>query len=164
MKLQRVARSILSITAVAWGIPLAQADDSQAQDTVHPKFPQLDANRDGFVSKLEVKSIEGYEKFFTEADENRDGRLDPSEFMTFQSLRDGAYLAQVASDSATTAKVKAALLREPSLDSLDVSVESYKSRVLLSGFVKDDAQRRKAIQVAGTVSGVTSVKDGLAVR
>jgi hypothetical protein len=54
MKLQRVARSILSITAVAWGIPLAQADDSQAQDTVNSKFPQLDANRAGFVSKVEV--------------------------------------------------------------------------------------------------------------
>lgn len=164
MKLQRVARSILSITAVAWGIPLAQAEDSRVQEAVNPKFRQLDVNRDAFLSKDEVKGIEGYDKFFTEADDNRDGKLDASEFMQFQSLQDRAYIARVASDSAITARVKAALLRESNLDSLDVSVETYKGRVLLSGFVKDDAQRRKALQVAAAVGGVAGVKDGLAVR
>ncbi|MGH8690535.1 MAG: BON domain-containing protein, partial [Burkholderiales bacterium] len=60
--------------------------------------------------------------------------------------------------------VKAALLREQQLKALDVSVETYRGEVLLSGFVKDEAQRKKALQVASAVSGVTGVKDGLAVR
>ena len=166
MKLQRVASRILSITALAWGIPLAQADDvqPQASSAGDPKFMQLDANRDGFLSKDEVKRIEGHAKFFAEADENRDGKLDASEFIKFQSLQDRAYAGRVAHDSAITAKVKAALMREQQLKSLDVSVETYRREVLLSGFVKDEAQRKTAVQVASKVSGVTSVKDGLAVR
>lgn len=138
MKLQRIARSILSMTAVAWGIPFAQTEDSWVDELVHPKFG--------------------------EADDCRDGKLDPFESVKFQSLQDDTYLAQVASDSAITAKVTRALLREPKLDSLGVSVETYKGKVLLSGSVKDEAQRRRALQAAAAVSGVTAVKDGLAVR
>jgi hyperosmotically inducible protein len=60
--------------------------------------------------------------------------------------------------------VKAALLREPQLKSLDVSVETYRGEVLLSGFVKDETQRSKAVKTASTIAGVTGVKDGLLVR
>lgn len=60
--------------------------------------------------------------------------------------------------------MKTALLREEGLDSLDVSVETFDNRVLLSGFVADDAQKRKALLVASSVQGVKDVKDGLALR
>jgi len=166
-KLLRVASQVLAITAIAWGIPLAQADDGKGQATSsvgNPKFIELDANRDGFLSKDELQRIENHAKFLGEADENRDGKLDASEYIKFQSLQDRAYAGRVAGDSAITAKVKAALLREQQLKSLDVSVETYRGEVLLSGFVKDEAQRKKAMQVASGVSGVISVKDGMAVR
>ncbi|MGH8691092.1 MAG: BON domain-containing protein, partial [Burkholderiales bacterium] len=148
MKLQRAASQVLSITAIAWGIPLAQAEgvQAQAQAPGNPKFVQLDINRDGFLSKDEVKRIEGHAKFFGESDDNRDGKLDASEFIKFQSLQDRAYLGRVTDDSAITARVKAALLREQQLKALDVSVETYRGEVLLSGFVKDEAQRKKALQ------------------
>ena len=166
MKLQRVASQILAVTAIAWGIPLAQADDvqPQASSAGNPKFMQLDANRDGFLSREEVKGIEGHAKFFPEADENRDGKLDQSEFIKFESLQDRAYAGRVAHDSAITAKVKAALMREQQLKSLDVSVETYRGEVLLSGFVRDETQREKAKNVATRISGVTSVKDAMVVR
>ena len=80
------------------------------------------------------------------------------------SLHERALAARVAADSLITAKVKTALLREKNLDSLDVSVETYRNEVLLSGFVKDETQRAKAVQLASSVSGVERVKDGLAVR
>ena len=164
MKLQRVAKQMLGITAIAWGIPFAQAEDARSQAPGSPRFVQLDANRDGVLSTDEVRRIEGHEKFFAESDDNRDGRLDASEFIKFQSLQERAYLGRVTDDSVITAKVKAALLREQQLKSLDVSVETYRGEVLLSGFIKDEAQRKKALQVASAVSGVTGVKDGLAVR
>jgi hyperosmotically inducible periplasmic protein len=166
-KLLRVASQILAITVIAWGVPLAQAENAKGQATSsvsNPKFVDLDANRDGFLSKEEVKGIDGNAKFFAEADENRDGKLDSDEYIKFQSLQDRAYIGRVADDSAITAKVKAALLRERQLKSLDVSVETYRGEVILSGFVKDEAQRKKAMQVASGVSGVTSVKDGMAIR
>jgi hypothetical protein len=48
--------------------------------------------------------------------------------------------------------VKAALLREPQLKSLDVSVETYRGEVLLSGFVKDEKQRAQAQKAASTIA------------
>ena len=60
--------------------------------------------------------------------------------------------------------MKTALLREKGLDSLDVSVETFDSRVLLSGFVADEEQKRKALLVASAIGGVKDVKDGIAIR
>lgn len=169
MKLTRIARTILSVTALAWAIPLAQADDKATEDKArarvgNAKFIELDVNRDGFLSQDEVKNIRGYAGPFKEADANRDGKLDASEFVKAESLHDRAYAERVANDSLITAKVKTALLREPALESLDVSVETYQGEVLLSGFVKDETQRKKAVKAAATIAGVTGVKDGLVVR
>jgi hyperosmotically inducible protein len=164
MKLTRTARTILSVTALAWAIPLAQAEDKGAPRVGNAKFIELDANRDGFLSQDEVKNIRGYAGPFNEADANRDGKLDADEFIKAESLHGRAYAKRVANDSTITAKVKAALLREPDLKSLDVSVETFKGEVMLSGFVKDDKQRAKAVKAASTVGGVAGVKDGLAVR
>ena len=164
MKLTRAASTILSVTALAWAIPFAQADDKAALRVGNAKFIELDANRDGFLSQDEVKNIRGYAGPFEEADANHDGKLDANEFVKAESLHDRAYAERVANDSLITAKVKTALLREPALSSLDVSVETYQGEVLLSGFVKDETQRKKAVQTASTIAGVTGVKDGLAVR
>jgi hyperosmotically inducible protein len=169
MKLERAARTILSVTALAWSIPLAQASDARQPGVTRPQadsaeFMKLDADRDGFLSRDEVRHLRDYEKGFAEADRNGDGRLDANEAITAHSLHQRAVAARVAEDSFITAKVKTALLREKELDSLDVSVETYRKEVLLSGFVKDEAQRRKALHAAAGVSGVQGVKDGLAVR
>jgi len=164
MKMTRTAMTILSVTALAWAIPLAQAQDKDASRVGNAKFIQLDVNRDGFVSQDEARNIRGYAGPFNEADANRDGKLDAGEFLKAESLHDRAYAGRVANDSAITAKVKAALLREPELKSLDVSVETFKGEVLLSGFVTDENQRARAVQAASTVAGVAGVKDSLAVR
>ena len=169
MKLTRTARTILSITALAWAIPLAQADDKAAEDKArarvgNAKFIELDVNRDGYLSQDEVKKIRGYAGPFKEADANRDGKLDAGEFVKAESLHDRASAERFANDSVITAKVKTALLREPALKSLDVSVETYRGEVLLSGFVKDEAQRTKAVRAAATIAGVSGVQDGLVVR
>jgi hyperosmotically inducible protein len=164
MKLTRTATTILSVTALAWAIPLAQAGDKATSRVGNARYIQLDANADGLLTHDEVKQIRGYSGPFTEADANRDGKLDEHEFLKAESLHDRAYASRVANDSAITAKVKAALLREPQLKSLDVSVETYRGEVLLSGFVKDESQRARAVKAASTIAGVTGVKDGLAVR
>jgi hypothetical protein len=63
MKLTRAARTILSVTALAWAIPFAQAGDRLGDDKAKAragsaKFIQLDAR----------------------ADASRDGRRDGKEF------------------------------------------------------------------------------------
>ncbi|ECF6266499.1 molecular chaperone OsmY [Salmonella enterica] len=67
-------------------------------------------------------------------------------------------------DSAITAKVKAALVDHDNIKSTDISVETNKKVVTLSGFVESQAQAEAAVKVAKGVEGVTSVSDKLHVR
>jgi len=71
---------------------------------------------------------------------------------------------QVIDDSAITTKVKKAIFDEPSLKVTQISVETYKSAVQLSGFVDSTAQIGKADSVARSVEGVVSVKNDLRLK
>jgi hyperosmotically inducible periplasmic protein len=169
MRLDKTTRAILAMTALAWSIPFAQAAEQRQPGVVTPPaenaaFLKLDANRDGYLSRDEVAHIRGFDEPFAEADRNGDGRLDATEAITAQQLHERALAARYAKDAWITAKVKAALLRERGLDSMDVSVETFDNRVLLSGFVADDAQKKKALLVASRIEGVRDVEDGLAIR
>lgn len=64
-------------------------------------------------------------------------------------------------DSATTAKVKSALVDDKTITSSDISVKTEKGTVTLSGFVGSQAQAEHAVEVAGKVEGVKSVSDKL---
>ncbi|HSC05236.1 MAG TPA: BON domain-containing protein [Steroidobacteraceae bacterium] len=72
----------------------------------------------------------------------------------------GAYM----DDSWITTKVKTAILNEPSLKVMQINVETYKGAVQLSGFVDNAASQAKAVEIARSVQGVTSVKDDLRLR
>ncbi|MHB1039005.1 MAG: BON domain-containing protein [Desulfobacteria bacterium] len=67
-------------------------------------------------------------------------------------------------DSAITAKVKAAILNEPSLKVFQINVETFKGEVQLSGFVDSARSVSKAGEVARGVSGVKSVRNNLIVK
>jgi osmotically-inducible protein OsmY len=67
-------------------------------------------------------------------------------------------------DKAITAKVKAALLKDPEVKALQVNVDTYNGVVQLSGFVDNEKQISQAAKVAGSVEGVKSVKNDLVVR
>jgi len=71
---------------------------------------------------------------------------------------------QYVDDSAITTKVKAAMLEDPGLKSLQVGVETFKGTVQLSGFVNSQEMRNRAAQVASRVNGVKSVKNDLVVK
>jgi hyperosmotically inducible protein len=67
-------------------------------------------------------------------------------------------------DSVITTKVKAAMLNDPDVSALEVSVETYEGVVQLSGFVSTQAQANKAVQIARGVAGVKDVKNDMRVR
>ena len=71
---------------------------------------------------------------------------------------------QYVSDSATTAKVKTALLAEKGLKSTDISVETQNGTVQLSGFVTSSAQIDQAVDVTKHVDGVKDVKNDLRLK
>ncbi len=67
-------------------------------------------------------------------------------------------------DSVITTKVKAAVLNEPTLKSAEINVETFKGVVQLSGFVNSKQDIDKAISVAKSVKGVTSVKNDMQLK
>lgn len=73
-------------------------------------------------------------------------------------------VATAADDTAITAKVKAAILAEPGLKSLQISVDTKDATVTLSGNVDSDAMRDRAKQIAMSTEGVKNVVDNLQVK
>jgi len=67
-------------------------------------------------------------------------------------------------DSVITAKVKAAILDEPTLKVAEINVETFKGVVQLSGFVSSQAAANKAVEAARGVHGVKSVKNDMRVK
>ncbi|HEV3239488.1 MAG TPA: BON domain-containing protein [Casimicrobiaceae bacterium] len=73
-------------------------------------------------------------------------------------------VATATDDTAITAKVKAAILAEPGLKSLQINVDTKDATVTLSGSVDSDMLRDRAKQIAMSTDGVRNVVDNLSVR
>jgi len=67
-------------------------------------------------------------------------------------------------DSVITTKVKTMLAADDFLKSFEISVETYKGIVQLSGFVDSQKAIDKAGEIASGVGGVKSVKNKLEVK
>ena len=67
-------------------------------------------------------------------------------------------------DAWVTTQVKNKILNEPSLKVTQINVETYQSVVQLSGFVDNAASQTKAVELAKSVKGVTSVKNDMRLR
>ncbi|MEN6360857.1 MAG: BON domain-containing protein [Smithella sp.] len=67
-------------------------------------------------------------------------------------------------DSVITTKIKSQLANDDFLKSFQISVESRKGIVLLSGFVDSQKAVDKAGQIARGVNGVKSVNNNLVVK
>jgi osmotically-inducible protein OsmY len=75
-----------------------------------------------------------------------------------------ANAGRVVDDSVITGKVKTALVGDPTTKAYQISVETFKGVVQLSGFVDSKEARTRAEQVAETVDGVKDVKNELELR
>ena len=67
-------------------------------------------------------------------------------------------------DTVITTKVKAAILNEPTLKSMEINVETFKGRVQLGGFVSNRAAMDKAVELARGVKGVSSVANDMRMK
>lgn len=71
---------------------------------------------------------------------------------------------QYIDSAAITSKVKAALLNDAGLKSFQISVDTFKDEVQLSGFVNSDQVKAHAGDIAAGVPGVRSVRNNLIVK
>jgi osmotically-inducible protein OsmY len=70
----------------------------------------------------------------------------------------------VIDDAEITAKVKAAIFAEPGLKTLQISVNTMKGVVTLSGSVDSSPSSDMAKVLAGAVSGVKEIKNRLVIK
>jgi len=71
---------------------------------------------------------------------------------------------EVLGDTSITAKVKAAILAEPNLKSLQINVETDHGTVTLSGSVDSKAQLKRVKEITSATAGVKHIKDNLVVK
>ena len=71
---------------------------------------------------------------------------------------------QYLDDAAITTKVKSALLSAKGVSSTDISVETVDGDVHLSGHAQSEPERKRAAEIAGSVSGVRGVHNDIEVR
>ncbi len=67
-------------------------------------------------------------------------------------------------DTVVTTRVKSALLADSSIKSFDITVETRKGEVQLSGFVDNQTQIDRAIEIAHSIAGVQKVTNKMSVK
>ena len=78
-----------------------------------------------------------------------------------QTVTAPSAIAIATDDAALAARVKQALVSDPELRSLPVSVATYRGVVQLSGYVDSEAQIQKAVTMTRGIAGVQSVSNDL---
>ena len=137
----------------------ATSEQTSEQISRDAHFERFDVDRDGAITRAEAAREPRFAKGFDAADENRDGKLDSGEYVKAQSIYERELVSVYGRDSLITAKVKAALLRDPEVSGLGVRVKTDEGVVLLSGKVTDRAEAERARTVARRVRGVIDVRD-----
>lgn len=67
-------------------------------------------------------------------------------------------------DTVVTTKVKTALFNDKDIKSSEISVQTFKGRVQLSGFVSSAESAKRAVEVTRRVQGVRMVENDLRIK
>lgn len=73
-------------------------------------------------------------------------------------------LGETIDDSVITTKVKSAFVEDKTVSALNISVETFKGTVQLSGFANTAEESAKAVSLARSVKGVKSVKNDIRLK
>jgi hyperosmotically inducible protein len=81
------------------------------------------------------------------------------------TVKDGvATVGNTVDDSIVTAKIKSALLADPAVRSLDIAVVTRKGQVQLSGYVTNQTQINRALEIVKVVDGVSSINNEISIK
>ena len=139
-------------------------EDEIFQKPLQSEFNKLDTNHNRLLSQQEATIDVDFSDRFKAADINSDGVLAVDEYNAFKSHAQQARIQTYLDDSTVTAKIKAELIRDAGMHGLDISVETHHGDVILSGFVDNQLQLRRAMQIASGIRGVRSIKNGLVIK
>ncbi|KAF0844221.1 hyperosmotically inducible protein [Methylovorus glucosotrophus] len=155
----------VALTGMAASLPAMARPDDITENPQIEAFKKLDVNKDGVLSVKEAGKDSLFNTtHFAKADLNKSGTLDQQEYMDYKSAEQNKEVERIADDSVITASIKAAILKEEGFKGLQISVETHRGVVLLSGFVDAQAQVSTAERLASETTGVISVKNSLIVK
>jgi hyperosmotically inducible periplasmic protein len=140
------------------------APDDPSRNAMSLEFNSLDRNHNNKLSREEANRDADIGSRFSNADRNRDGALDAGEYANFKGAIQQARLEAYLEDSTITAKIKTELLKESGFQGLAISVETLHGKVILSGFVDNGQQRRRAVEIASGIRGVNQIKNSLQLK
>lgn len=80
------------------------------------------------------------------------------------STKKSSSTGEYVDDSVITTKVKSMLAEDAGLKTFQISVETYKGVVQLSGFVSTQAEKDKAAEIARQVKGVVGIKNNINIK
>ncbi len=150
-----------SITAMAFNTD----EVKEGQAPLAAEFSKLDTNGNDVLGRTEARKDKLFtRKNFVEADIDNDGTLDQNEYANYKSAAQQKVVGRVVDDSVITAKAKTEILATKDLKSLQISVETRKGEVILSGFVDNQSMKDKAEQVVSRIDGVKSVRNSLEIK
>lgn len=166
-------KTVNTLKAATWAIALvfgatslnALALDPEKTAPLATEFKKLDTNGNGSLTPAEAAKDKLFSDIhFSKADADADGALNQTEYANYKSAAQQKVVGRVIDDSIITTKAKAEILAEKDLKSLQISVETLKGEVILSGFVDNEAAKMKAEYLVAKIEGVKSVKNGLVVK
>jgi len=141
------------------------ASDNLNENPSTADFKALDVDGNGKLNMTEASKDKLFTRAsFNQADTDKDGTLTQDEYLDYKSHAQSKEAGRIVDDSVITAKVKADLVKEEGFKGLQISVETHKGIVVLSGFVDSETQIARAEDVAKTINGVKSVKNSLVVK
>jgi osmotically-inducible protein OsmY len=71
---------------------------------------------------------------------------------------------ELIDDTVITTKVKSALLTDKAVSGVDITVDTFKGRVLLAGYAKSPDERQRAEGIARAVPGVRTVSNKIELK
>lgn len=163
-------RKLLGTSMIVLGLSgfasLVSAEPDDLNQSPHvTEFNALDIDGSGSLSKTEASKDRSFNKSsFQAADVDSDEVLSQSEYADYKSQSQNKEVGRVVDDSAITAKIKANIIKEEGLRGLQISVETHKGIVQLSGFVDNKTQIVRAEEIAQSIRGVKSVRNSLVVK
>lgn len=165
----KLTAGIAAAVAMSFGTYSMQVSALGTEETLNQKplaaeFKKLDSNSDKQLTPTEASNDKDMGTYFQQADINNDGVLSEDEYANYKSSVQQKRVKAYLDDATVTAKVKAELIKDAGMDGMDISVETHKGQVILSGFVKNGEQLLRAVHIASGVDGVQSVKNALVIR
>jgi hyperosmotically inducible protein len=155
----------LGLSATSFSSAAANLTDLDSHAPLAEDFSTLDRDGDGVLTWSEASKDSAFTKeHFSAADTDHDGTLSEDEYSKYKSAQQQKDVKRTINDTVITTKAKAQILGTKGLKSLEISVETHKGIVILSGFVDSEAARLKAEQVVSKIEGVKSVNNDLVVK